>query len=109
MDKNDMYLFVGKDEVDYYNVNQHEYHAQNVITHEHYNSTTSENDIALVKNSTKIVFNSNVEPVCLPESGLTAKSVSSLVTVTHKVSQLNLFAGYGDTQGEPDEPLRWLR
>ena len=61
-----MYMFVGKDEVDYYNVNQHEYHAQNVVIHEHYNSTTSENDIALVKTSTKIVFNSNVAPVCSP-------------------------------------------
>ena len=98
MDKNDMYLFVGKDEVDYYNVNQHEYHAQNVIIHEHYNSTTSENDIALVKTSTKIVFNSNVEPVCLPESG---QQLSD--------GQECLFAGYGDTQGEPDESLRWLR
>ena len=49
MDKNDMYMFAGRDEVDYYNVHQYKYDVSHVVIHEHFNRTTNENDISLLK------------------------------------------------------------
>ena len=89
MGKSEMYMYVGKDEVEYYNVHQHIYHASNVVLHEHFNRTTSENDIALVKTSTRITFNNNVGALCFPNASFRLHDDKKC-----------LFAGYGDTQGE---------
>ena len=89
MGKSEMYMYVGKDEVEYYNVHQHIYHASDVVIHEHFNRTTSENDIALVKTSTRITFNNNVGALCFPDASFRLQADKKC-----------LFAGYGDTQGE---------
>ena len=88
MDKNDKYMFAGRDEVDYYNVHQLTYHVSHVVIHEHFNRTTNENDIALLKTSTKISFDTNVGALCFPDADFRLQADKNC-----------LFAGYGDTQG----------
>ena len=88
MDKNDVYMFAGKDEVDYYNVHQQTYDVSKVVIHEHFNRTTNENDIALLKTSTRISFNTNVGALCFPDADFRLQADKNC-----------LFAGYGDTQG----------
>lgn len=84
----ELILYVGKDEMDYYNLNQDTRYVQSIVIHPNYSSTTMANDIALLKTEVPFVYSSNVKPICLPQ----AQEVLP-------PGQFCYFAGYGDTLG----------
>lgn len=45
-------------------------YVDKIINHEHYNTETNDNDIALLKLNSKLSFSSTVKPVCLPNFGM---------------------------------------
>lgn len=46
------------------------YSVDRIINHEHYNTETHDNDIALLKLNSPLSFTSTVKPVCLPNFGM---------------------------------------
>ena len=58
-----------------------------VFQHRHYDSWTTDNDIALLKMERNVMFNDYIQPVCLPNYDV---SDGTLCTAS----------GWGDTQSE---------
>lgn len=47
------------------------YKVQQIISHPDYDTDTKDNDVALMKLETPLSFTDNVQPVCLPNAGMT--------------------------------------
>lgn len=84
----ELFMYVGKDEMDYYNVNQAINYVKTIVIHPSYDSNTMANDIAIIRTESPFRFNNNVKPICLPNAD----------EVLHP-GQTCLFTGYGDTLG----------
>ncbi|XP_022048987.2 transmembrane protease serine 2 isoform X1 [Acanthochromis polyacanthus] len=50
--------------------------VERIISHEHFNKETNDNDIALLRLSSKLSFTSTVKPVCLPNFGMDLSTLS---------------------------------
>ncbi|KAF4073797.1 hypothetical protein AMELA_G00247520 [Ameiurus melas] len=59
-----------------------EYEWENIIIHPNYNTSSLQNDIALIKLKKAITFNNNVRPVCLMEAEKEARFLGKKCTVT---------------------------
>ncbi|XP_034062047.1 serine protease 27-like [Gymnodraco acuticeps] len=64
-------VYVGRDTQQLSNPNEVSRSLSQVIRHSGYDSTTSDNDIALLKLSTPVTFTNYIKPVCLAEDGST--------------------------------------
>ncbi|XP_043851646.1 transmembrane protease serine 2 [Dromiciops gliroides] len=53
------------------------YKVQKIISHPSYDSSTKNNDIALMKMQTPFVFNEKIRPVCLPNPGMMLEPTQS--------------------------------
>ena len=62
------------------------YHVDEVINHENYNPSTTNNDIALLKLTNPIRWNQHTVPICLPK-------------VDAKVGKTCYTTGWGNTKG----------
>ncbi|XP_060758400.1 uncharacterized protein LOC132869062 [Neoarius graeffei] len=64
----DITIFLGMESLEGTNPNMQKKTVLKIINHENYNSTTINNDIALVQLSSSVTFNNYVMPVCLAAS-----------------------------------------
>ncbi|XP_067670923.1 chymotrypsin-like protease CTRL-1 [Haliotis asinina] len=78
----------GKHNADRYDVTQRTYHLKKLVIHEHYDSHTVLNDIALLLLHETIDYTDYIRPVCLPSS-----------SERLYVGQHCYLAGWGDTLG----------
>ncbi|KAB5583776.1 hypothetical protein PHYPO_G00099520 [Pangasianodon hypophthalmus] len=62
-------VYLGKHTFNGFNPNQITRHAKQVILHPNYNSTTKNNDIALVRLHASVNFSDYIRPVCLAGQG----------------------------------------
>ncbi|XP_063759499.1 serine protease 27-like [Eleginops maclovinus] len=64
-------VYVGRDTQQFFNLNEESRSLSQVIRHPSYDSTTSDNDIALLKLSSPVTFTDYIKPVCLAKEGST--------------------------------------
>lgn len=79
-----VFVTVGQTDILKWDVNSENFLASRVITHELYNQTTLENDIALIELNDEIALSDDVKIACLPRPGLfTGYSVRNRVWHKH--------------------------
>ncbi|XP_050394188.2 transmembrane protease serine 3 [Patella vulgata] len=83
---------VGGIYTDQYEYTQRTYHVQKIIVHEAYNTSTAENDVALLILSTNMMYSNYIRPVCLPDDN---ESVP--------VGTICYIAGWGATRGTSNQ------
>ena len=60
-------------------------YVEKIIIHENYNTNTIDNDIAILKLKTPLIFNDDVQPACLPHSNFAPE----------KYGQIGVVSGWG--------------
>ena len=68
--------------------NERNYTIKSVMIHENYNSTSLENDLALVITDIPIEYNNHTSPLCIPDPGH-----------SYKAGDICYIAGWGVTHG----------
>ena len=85
MDSDGFFIAAGIVKARDFTSNLQKVYVEKIIIHEDYNSTFVNNDIAILKLKTSLIFNDRVQPACLPDSSF----------VPEKFGGVGIVSGFG--------------
>ena len=68
LDSEDFFIAAGIVKAKDFSSNLQKVYVERIIIHEEYNSKYVNNDIAILKLKTSLIFNDHVQPACLPDT-----------------------------------------
>lgn len=87
-------MYFGAHNINTEGPHERNYTIKSVTVHERFNTTTLENDLALIYTNEEIVYNDHTRPICLPDPGH-----------QYSVGQMCYLAGWGATTGNANDEV----